>query len=187
MLHSPYSWKPLIRQWCACIHGELRWLRWVRASRATDGTRTTATASSQLYRLACHLGRPSWPAILPLLITPTSPDGTARVSYLGNCPCAWPCCCYSGPFTPGGGSCNSGCALVSKALKGLGKSHPDEDLAFLNHRDNLKPHLCGSSLERGFKVLWLSRICILKSTAASDAGSSSYLAEPCKTIVWWPS
>lgn len=61
---------------------------------------------------------------------------------------------------------------------GFGKSHLAEDLVFLNHGTDLKPHPCSSSLE--FKVCWLCGICVFP-----HAASSCYLHKPCKRIVWW--
>lgn len=83
----------------------------------------------------------------------------------------------------GAKSCSSERAWVSKVLEGLGKSCLDEDLLFLNLRDDHKLHSWSRPLVRGVEGLWLSRICVLQSAAPSDAGSSSYLDEPYESIV----
>lgn len=102
-------------------------------------------------------------------------------SSQGSIPAQLPLCLTM--LALGASSCSSERARVSKALEGLGKSCLDEDLLFLNLRNDRKPHSWSRPLVRGVEGLWLSRICILQSAAPSDAGSSSYPDEPYKSIV----
>lgn len=170
MLHSPCSQKPLIRQWCSCNSEELTWLqraicqgrRWNRNCPCTQPSAIQACLPQDTL-LTC----PKWSKQLLLMVQPRFYPCTAAL-VLDDAAVVEPSL-WVRAAVPLKGHCFQ--------RWGLGKSHVVEDLVFLNHRADLKPHPRRSSPERGSKVCWLSGICV-----SPDAGSPRYLHRHCKRI-----